>query len=173
MATIRKHRRKWQVRVRRDGVTLTRSFTHKRDADQWARHIEVRAERRDLPTDAKQLARITLADLVSRYCDEVTPCKKGAEMETVVLNAFLRHTICKKKLSELTTADFAKYRDERLRGIKPNSLKRQLNPIQNMFNVAKRDWDIPIPVNPVSALGIKAGDDHGSGGSAMRSGTIF
>src|SRR6476620_10040454 len=32
MATIRKHRRKWQVRVRRDGVTLTRSFTNKRDA---------------------------------------------------------------------------------------------------------------------------------------------
>lgn len=81
-------------------------------------------------------------------------------METEVLNAFLGHPICQMMLSDLTTADFAEYRDERLQDIKPNSLKRQLNPIQNMFNVAKKDWGIPIPVNPVSALGFKVRDDR-------------
>jgi hypothetical protein len=74
MATIRKHRLKWQVRVRRECV----------------------------------------------------PASPELQEEAV------------------TTAAFAKYRDERLQGIKPNSLKRQPNPIQNMFNVAKRDWDIPV-----------------------------
>lgn len=160
VATIRKHRDKWQARVRRGGVALTKTFTRRQDAEQWARHTEVKAERRDLPPDIKQLAQLTLANLVTRYRDEVTSRKKGGEMETVVLNAFLRHPICQKKLSDLTTADFAKYRDERLQDIKPNSLKRQLNPIQNMFNVAKKDWSIPIPVNPVSALGFQAGDDQ-------------
>ena len=160
MATIRKRRDKWQVRVRRDGAALTKTFTFKKDAEQWARHIEVKAERRDLPPDIGELAKITLADLVTRYRDEVTPGKKGVEMETIVLNAFLRHPVCKKKLSDLTTADLAKYRDERLQDIKPNSLKRQLNPIQNMFNVARKEWGIPIPVNLISALGFKAGDDQ-------------
>jgi integrase len=160
MASIRKHRDKWQVRVRRDGVALTKTFTVKQDAVTWARQTEVKADRRELPPDIKQLAQLTLADLVTRYRDEVTPGKKGADMETTILDAFLRHPICKKRLCDLTTADFAKYRDERLQDIKPNSLRRQLNPIQNMFNVAKKDWGIPILANPVSALEFKAGDDQ-------------
>jgi integrase len=160
MASIRKHRDKWQVRVRRDGVAVTKTFTAKQDAQTWARQTEAKAERRELPPDIKKLAHITLADLIKRYRDEVTIRKKGAEMETTVLNAFLRHPICKKRLCDLTTADFARYRDERLQEIRDNSLRRQLNPIQNMFNVAKKEWDIPIPLNPVSALGFKSNDDQ-------------
>jgi integrase len=160
MASIRKHRVKWQVRVRRDGVAVTKTFTAKQDAQTWARQTEAKAERRELPPDIKKLAQITLADLITRYRDEVTIRKKGAEMETTILNAFLRHPICTKRLCDLTTADFARYRDERLQEIRDNSLRRQLNPIQNMFNVAKKEWDIPIPLNPVSALGFKANDDQ-------------
>jgi integrase len=160
MATIRRHRDKWQVRVRRDGVALTKTFTLKQDAEQWARHTEVKAERRELPPSVKLLAKLTLADLVTRYRDDITPRKKGAELETIVLNAFLRHPICSKRLSDLTVADFARYRDERLRDIKPNSLKRVLTPIQNMFNVAKRQWGIPLASNPVSDLSFKAGNDQ-------------
>lgn len=62
--------------------------------------------RHDLPADPKQLQQTTLADLVRRYRDEVSPGKKGRDMETIVLNAFLRHPICARKLSELTTEDF-------------------------------------------------------------------
>jgi hypothetical protein len=40
MASIRKHRDKWQVRVRRDGVALTKTFTLKHDAEQWARQTD-------------------------------------------------------------------------------------------------------------------------------------
>ncbi|SHL54951.1 tyrosine-type recombinase/integrase [Bradyrhizobium lablabi] len=160
MATIRKHRGKWQVRVRREGIVLTKTFTAKQDAGTWGRLTELRAERHELPPDMKQLSQITLADLVRRYRNEVSPSKKGADVEAAVLNAFLRHAICKKRLCDVTTADFAKYRDERLRHIKPNSLRRQLNPIQNMFKVARKDWGIPVLVNPVSALEFKAGDDQ-------------
>jgi integrase len=160
MATIRRHRDKWQVRVRRDGVALTKTFTLKQDAEQWARHTEVKAERRELPPSVKLLAKLSLADLVIRYRDDITPRKKGAALEAVILNAFLRHPICRKRLSDLTVADFARYRDERLRDIKPNSLKRVLTPVQNMFNVAKREWGIPMASNPVSALAFKAGNDQ-------------
>ena len=159
MATIRKHRRKWQVRVRRDGVAVSKTFTLRKDADAWAREIEVKADRALLPPNSRILKQITLADLVSRYKDDVTPNKKGAANEVVVLDAFLRHPICQKRLSELTVGDFARYRDERLAKVKVNTLKRQLNPIQNMFKVAYKEWGLPIPINPVAALRFKNEDD--------------
>ncbi|MET4217329.1 integrase [Bradyrhizobium sp. LB14.3] len=159
MATIRKRRGKWQVRVRRDGVALAKTFTIKQDAQTWARQTEAKAERRELPASIKKLAQITLADLIKRYRDEVTVRKKGAEMETTILNAFLRHPICKKRLCDLTTADFARYRDERLKVVKNNTLRRQLNPVQNMFNIARKEWEVPMPSNPVAALNLKNEDD--------------
>jgi hypothetical protein len=63
--------------------------------------MEVKADRRDLPEDTKVLQTITLRDLVRRYRDEVTVLKKGRETETEFLNAFLRHTICARSISEL------------------------------------------------------------------------
>ncbi|EKS30923.1 tyrosine-type recombinase/integrase [Afipia felis] len=159
MASIRKHRGKWQVRVRRDGVAVSKSFLVKKDAELWARDTELKADRAELPPNIKQLARITLAELVIRYRDEVTPSKKTAASEIVVLNAFLRHDICKKRLSDLTVGDFSRYRDERLKEVKVNTLRRQLNPIQNMFKIAYKEWALPIPVNPVQAMGLKNEDD--------------
>ncbi len=160
MASIRRHREKWQVRVRRDGVSVTKSFLVRRDAEQWARHAELKADRGDLPPDIKQLARISLGELVVRYRNEVTPRKKSADMETIVLDAFLRHPICKKRLSDVSVADFAKYRDERLRDVKTNTVRRQLNPIQNLFKVALREWGLPIRTNPVAALSLKNENDE-------------
>src|SRR4051794_20654578 len=111
MASIRYHRGKYQVRVRRrDMRPLTKTFTLRKDALEWARFMEVKADRRDLPV----LQTITLGDLVRRYRDEVTVLKKGRETETEFLNAFLRHTICARCISELGKQDFAEYRDERL-----------------------------------------------------------
>jgi hypothetical protein len=157
MASIRKHRGKWQVRVRRAGLRpITKSFTVRSDALERARQMEIRADRCDLPDNPKQFQKITLADLVKRYRDEVSTGKKGREIETVVLNAFLRHPICTGRLSDLTTEDFAQYRDERLKTIKPTSLKRQLDPIRNLFEVARTEWRIPIRVNPLTSLKLKA-----------------
>ena len=43
--------------------------------------------------------------------------------------------------------------------MKVNTLKRQLNPIQNMFKVAYKEWGLPIPINPVAALRFRNEDD--------------
>jgi hypothetical protein len=56
MATIRKRGAKWQVQIRRVGVRpLSRSFNVRKDAEAWARFMEVQADRRDLPDDQKAL----------------------------------------------------------------------------------------------------------------------
>ena len=56
MATIRKHRSKWQALVRRKGCPpLTRTFIKKSDAIAWARQLESDADTRGLPHNLKDL----------------------------------------------------------------------------------------------------------------------
>src|SRR5215471_8598607 len=116
MASIRKRREKWQVQVRRKGSgAVSRTFHVLRDAQAWARHMEARADRGELPAHPESLRGVTLGALVERYRDTVSPRKPTHELERLVLNAFLRHPICDRAVPDITTADFAVYRDERLR----------------------------------------------------------
>lgn len=161
MATIRKHRDKFQVRIRRrDSSPVTRSFATYADAKEWATLQERKADRGELGPDRKELERVTLSKLVERYRDEIVPTKKGGEVEAIVLKAFLRHPICKKRLSDLSTADFATYRDERLKRVSAQTLKRQLAPLSNMFALASTEWGIPIRVNPLAELSLKAKENR-------------
>ena len=76
MASISKHRDKYQVRVRRKGFpTISKSFHRLSDAKEWARMMEIKADRQELSPDSKALKSITLADLVRRYRDTVLPGK--------------------------------------------------------------------------------------------------
>ena len=161
MASIRKKRNKWQVQIRRKGTRpLTRSFLARKDAETWARSVEVMVDRREIPADGRQLESLKLGDLVKRYRDEVTPRKRRSEIETIELNAFLRHRICFIPLSELRTADFASYRDERLAHVKPATVRRQLSPIRHLFRIARDEWALPIKENPLERLRIQGADQR-------------
>ena len=62
-------------------------------------------------------------------------------------------------LSDLSPAHLASYRDERLKSIKPNTLKRELSILSSAINTAIIDWGIPIPSNPVAMTRIPKYDD--------------
>ncbi|RWK20777.1 MAG: site-specific integrase [Mesorhizobium sp.] len=167
MATFRKRNGKWQVQIRRQGFPIqSKSFVSKADATEWARTIERQHDRQELGPDRKTLKAITLSDLVTRYRDEVVPQKKGSAIETILLNRFLRYSICQKTLYELSTADFAAYRDQRLkepkhrsdRPVTPKSLKRELSPLSHMFRHAIVEWEIPLR-NPLDGLKLKVTDN--------------
>ena len=162
MASIRKRSGKYQVQVRRIGQPhISRSFIERKDALQWARQMEIAADRHDLPTVLDRRAlNITLSELVGRYRDTITVGKRGGHIERIVLNAFALHPICRKSLAQLRTADFATYRDDRLKEIKPGSLKRQLGPIHNLFEIARNEWGIPIRENPLDKLKLVAPDQR-------------
>lgn len=156
MATIRRRNGKWQVQVRRLGTaSLSKTFHSKKDAQSWAWQMEVQADRQELPKDPKQLDRLTLAELVIRYRDLVTPTKRGQDVERVVLNAFLRHSICTRTVKKLTSSNFATYRDERLQSVKPHTLKREFSTLHNLFQIARDEWNLPIKENPVSKVRIE------------------
>lgn len=160
MATIRRRRDKWQVHIRRLGLRpISRSFHVLKDAEAWARHMEVQADRRDLPPDRKELERVTLGELVERYRTTVSMKKRSYDKERYFLKVFGDHPLCRKFISEITTADFAAYRDERIRDVKPTSLKRELAPIQNLFEIARKEWGLPLRENPLDKLPIKVPDN--------------
>jgi integrase len=160
MASIRMRSGKYHVQVRRQGFpTQTKSFSHLKSAKEWARQKELEADRGELESTKADLKKYTLGDIITRYLNEVVPLKKQS-VETITLNAFLRHPICSKRLDLLTTADFAAYRDERLKSIAPISLKRQLAPISHAFEISKTEWGIPIKGNPVEKLTLKARDNR-------------
>ena len=171
MATIRKRKDKWQVQIRRKGSgAASRSFLALKDAEAWARHMESRADRGDLPARPDALRGVTLGQLVERYRDNVSPRKRTYVAERLVLNAFLRHPICRRPLSDISTAHFAAYRDERLKCLKPASVKRALVPIHNLYEVARDEWDFPIRENPLSKL--KFGDSDQRRERRLRAGEL-
>lgn len=159
MATIRFRGSKWQVQIRRaDSRPVSRSFRLRKDACAWARQIEAQADRAGIPADPKQLRSITLGDLISRYRSEITSQKRGAHVETAVLSKLLADPICNLTLSQVSSATFARYRDHRLKTITAGTLKRQLNPVRHMFEIARTQWGLPIEENPIAKLGFKGTD---------------
>ena len=159
MATIRKRGDKWQVQIRRLALRpVSRSFHVLKDAETWARQMEVQADRGESLPDSRALQRVTLGNLVERYRDTVSLKKRSYDREQISLNAFLGHSICSRHLSELRTEDFAAYRDERLKAIKPSSLRRELNPIHNLFEIARDEWGLPIRENPLDKLKLNGTD---------------
>jgi len=153
MATIRRRGDKYEVQIRRIGQPhVSKTFHQRKDAQAWARTMEVQADRNELPADRKALT-VTLGELVARYRDTVSIRKKTATAERLVLAAFGLHPICRKRISELRAADFATYRDERLKAIKPVSLKRELVPIRNLFVIARtRMLTMQIDQSPAQIL---------------------
>jgi integrase len=151
MATIRKHRDKYQVQIRRKGFCrITKTFIQLADAKEWARLQERLADRAELGTDRRELDRLTLGGLIKRYLEEVIPTKRHRETDTFSLNLLLAHRISRRRLSELTPADFSRYRDERLKSVSPATLKRQFSPLRHMLGHARDEWDIPLKGNLLS-----------------------
>jgi len=118
MASIRKRGDKYHVQVRRVGqASVTKSFRERRDAQAWARLMEVKADKGDLLADPKALKQTTLSEIIGKYRDTITPTKRSHETERLVLSAFLLHPICRRRLSELRAEDFGSLSLLRGRGL--------------------------------------------------------
>ncbi len=153
MATFIKRGDKYFVQIRRRGFpTSCRSFHLKSDAEQWARHMESKADRGDMPTPVKVLNGYTVRDILQRYRDEVTSKKRSRDTEVYLLNAFIRLPLAALTLGQITPAHFSAYRDKRIKAVKPGTVNRELSIIKHAFDIAEREWNVPLRVNPLSKL---------------------
>lgn len=153
MATIRRRGDKYQVQIRRLGFpSLSRTFHNRSDAHEWSRHMEARADRGELPIPMRERSRYTVRSIVERYRNEVSIKKKSYNTEVYILNSFLRQSIANHTLAEITPAHFADYREMRLREVRPVTVNRELYILKHAFDVAIRDWDLPLRENPLGKL---------------------
>lgn len=153
MATIRKRDGSWQAQVRRQGhPLLSKTFRLKSDAQAWARKVEGDIEHGDRIVSRKDLERVTLKALLTRYEAEVSPGKRAADREHFMLRVLGRHRFADLPLSRLTSAVIAQYRDDRLSEVSGPSVRRELSLLRHCLEVARREWGYPLTPNPVAQI---------------------
>lgn len=152
MATLRKRNGKWQAQVRIHGAKpISRTFYHKQDAERWGRETEIEVQRGSFRNDAAVLGAIKLSELIIRYRDTVSPRKRWAANETILLNALLRQPFATQVLSNLSPKDFSEYRDARAKTKKASTINHELTALSHIFRIAKHEWGIPIE-NPLHGI---------------------
>jgi len=153
MATILKRGAKYQVQIRRKGtVPVSKTFHRKADAEEWARYMETKADRGDLPTPVRVLDGYKVKDILTRYREEITSKKRSENTEAYLLDAFMRQPVANLTLAQITPAHFSSYREKRLKDVKPGTVNRELSIIKHAFDIAEREWDMPIKSNPLAKL---------------------
>ena len=132
MASIRKHREKWQAQIRIKGwKPIAKSFRHKSDAVAWATIIESEM-RRETFVDPRQASATTLAEAIDRYIAEydnpdstrVSRCKRLSQH----LGDF--------SLSNLSSKQLAEYRNKRLKLAAPMTVIHELNQLNRILVIA-------------------------------------
>jgi integrase len=149
MATVEKRGEFWRVKVRRTGFpTQSRTFDNKALAQRWAREIENEMDRGDF-VDRTEAEKNSLAEVLKRYQREISPTKKGADSEDYRIDSILKSRVCQTKMSALSSAHLASYRDERLAQVSSSTVNRELNVISHAIEIARREWGIYLSENPV------------------------
>lgn len=152
MATIRKRGDRWQARIQIKGVTeCSKSFPTRLDAETWAKITEAEIVR-GVFIRRSEAERMTLREALFKYETEVTPSKRGAAQELHRIRVWKDDALAKKSLTSLRGVDFAKWRDGRLKDVKPATVRHDLEVISNLFNVARREWGMEGLVNPVEGI---------------------
>lgn len=154
MATITKRDKGWSVQIRRKGYPQqTRTCETKAEALAWAREQEGRIDRALAPVNLKLLKGTTLRDVLERYLTEVTPAKDSAYTEKVRLRKLMREqAFCNMTLADLSPKAFADFRNARLAVVTPGTVHRELGLMRHALEVARREWDMDLPLNPLDKV---------------------
>ena len=138
----------YQVQVRRRGqASQSRTFDTKAQAARWARSVESQIDD-GLYVSRTEAERTTLAELLGRYAREITPSKKGAEVETYRIEALRRYPLAQRSIATLTSNDLAQWRDARGTTVSPATVNRELTILGHCFEMARKEWNLPVH-NPV------------------------
>jgi len=148
MASVGKHGRGYRAQVYVGGRRASKVFRTLREANAWAAQMEEQLAA--APAD-----RHTLRDLVEDYVDKVMAKKRGSVHEERQAKAFLRDFawLADKRLADLDTPDFVRWRDERLKTVSDATVLRNLNWLRHAFRVAREEWKW-MTGNPLQGLRI-------------------
>lgn len=144
MGTIRKRNGKFQAQVRRAGVFKSASFYKKSDAQMWMRQIETEICGGRL--NAFQYKPQNIREIIERYKKEVTPTKRAAVTENIILDVLCKEAWVSIPLERVGARHFGAYKQRRLAEVKPSTFKRQFGLLIAIFRHAQREWQWTTPL---------------------------
>jgi len=144
MATIRKKGEfQWHVQVRRKKVTATKTFTHKADAEAWAREIESEIDR-GVYLSRKESAETLFEEVCLKYENEVVPKFKGAATDRSRIKTLIEH-LGNRPVADITSSVLSSFRDKRLKTHSNQSVIHELTLVNRILKSCIMDWGIAIP----------------------------
>lgn len=144
----------WRAVVRRRGYkTRSQIFPNKKLAEIWARDLESKMDQARY-IDPERWGNETVAELFTRFRDDVSPTRKGVRWERTRLTMLLRDAqFTKRKLNEFKSEDLRAWRDGRLASVSPASVGREMNLISAVFTHARKEWGYDIfATNPMRGV---------------------
>lgn len=78
--------------------------------------------------------------MLERYRKEVSPSKKGERWEVIRLEAMERDRLASVKLRQLDAPHVADWQQRRLQAVSSGSVRRERNLLNNVFEIARKEW---------------------------------
>jgi integrase len=141
MGTIEKRKGSYRAKVYRGGSA---TFRRKAEASAWIIQREAELSGKALPYK-------TLSDALKRYANDVCPSHRGERWELLRLKALDKYDISRRKISKLTASDFATWRDDRQKLVSAATVLREINLLNSVLEVARRDWQW-LNTNPLKDM---------------------
>lgn len=152
MASIRRRGASWRAELYRHGVRESATFPTRAQAVAWA-------QAREAELTGARLPEHTVREAMRRYAQEVAPKHRGERWEVLRLRAMETDPLADVRLPALSAVQLAAWRDRRLQSVAPATVRREMNLLQGVFKVARREWgwlrvdpleDVDRPPNPPS-----------------------
>lgn len=150
MASISPYKNQWRAQVYVLGTRDSKVLRTKREAETWAAAREVELRKQGSLTPSQ---RYTVADVLTRYRDEISSKKRSAHAEGLAIEAFVRDfpRIAAMSLEEVDSSSLSQWRDIRLAGydrvdgkrveaITQSSFLREMSWLNNAFSIARKEW---------------------------------
>lgn len=142
----------WQAKVRKKGYPVqTKTFRNKSLAQKWATQVETQMDS-NLFISSSLAERFTFQELADRYILEVLPTKKSAiKMESMIRGICTQ--IGTYTAIRLSPSVLAAFRDNRLKTVKYETVRKDLLCIRRILDIASKEWGIHLPHgNPIENI---------------------
>ena len=145
MPTIRKKGEgQHHVQIRKRGYpTQTKTFPSWEAANAWATVIESEMIR-GVFVSRTEAESTLIKDVLQRYAAEVLPTKRGEQSDKSRIKTLLE-AFGDYRLAALTSTQVARFRDQRLKVVGPQSVIHEINLLNRVLKSATMDWGIALP----------------------------
>lgn len=139
----------WRIQFKAGGKRYTGTFATKRETEQW--QAEQMAAARDRRT-GREGEKKTVRDALLRFSEETSHRKKWAwERQRLAAIAAQPSFPASVRITALTPADMAAWRDARLKVNAPGTVLRDGNLLSAVFELARMEWGW-LDTNPMRSI---------------------